>query len=703
MSILANKRMNTALCKVVFFDKSFTRWLRVFMLLSVLPTSPALADGGVTYTDIAAGDGAGIDYRRLESFSDAIFDALKQKPVYTIPDVILTPFKPRGAPGVAIFDYDNDDDFDIYVTNGPAANNSLYSNQLKETGNVSFVDVGVEAGVEAFHQDSTGVCYGDIDNDGDQDLLVLGNAEPNLLFENRGDGSFIDITLESGIGNTERTSASCTLGDVDNDGRLDLFVGNFASWDNQIALFSEPFALSQHNELYRNVGNNKFTDISATSGIEVFVGLPPGAATLTWAVATVDYDQDGDVDIFTADDQGPFFSGAEGGIDRGYVRVFQNDGTGSFMDVSTSVGTDIPGSWMGVAFGDLNSDDNIDFFSTNFGVYLGPTLVNTSSTETRSSWFLGQNDGTFVLGDDPTLLGAPFGWGAAITDYDNDGDQDIIYHGGMDVSLSVLANNPGSILRNDGDANFGRDLEALAQSTNHTRRTVHGMVVGDIDQNGLVDIVSVSNFDFPEPTSLIPPFIPIDSPFFPDALFVPTFRPIGDRSNGRFVWSGIEFQNGTLSVELSSADNDNKWAAVRTLGGAGLIPNGTVNRNGIGAILKFTPLGGNTVIKPIVGGSSYASQHALEQVFGLGTANRGDLEVIWPGGVRNHLFNVLAEDRVTMPEIPCSLDDDWPNLQSYVECVRDSLRNYQNAGVIDAHEGTRLTLGAYRAFLQERN
>lgn len=123
----------------------------------------------------------------------AIFDCLKQKSLnpettYTISDAIATPEKSDGAPGVALFDYDKDGDLDIYVTNGPNmrpdgvaqnGSNSLYSNQLVESGAVRFVDVANGAGVAAAGQDSTGVCFGDIDNDGDHDLLVLGRAEPN--------------------------------------------------------------------------------------------------------------------------------------------------------------------------------------------------------------------------------------------------------------------------------------------------------------------------------------------------------------------------------------------------------------------------------------------------------------------------------------------------------------------------------------------
>ncbi|HEY4687870.1 MAG TPA: CRTAC1 family protein [Anaerolineae bacterium] len=675
--------------------------LSIMLLLSVASVAVA-SSGGVTFQDIAAGGGAGITYHRVESPSDALFDALKQQPVYTFNDLAITPFTPRGAPGVALLDFDRDDDLDIYVTNGPGANNSLYSNQLKETGQVTFVDVAAAAGVGALDQDSTGVCFGDIDNDGDEDLYVLGNNEPNRLFENQGNDTFTDITLPSGTGGGQRTSSSCAMGDANGDGLLDIVVANtYNNWNHLLPYFGMPFVLNEHNQLFLNSGGNVFVDASAASGLESLAGLPPefaGAAGITWAIAMVDYDLDGDVDVIAADDETLLFVG--GDQHHGFIRIFQNDGTGHFTDVTFAANMNRVGQWTGLSFGDVNCDGHMDIFGSNAGDYgltpLAPLFQYQLGTLT-SRWFLGQPDGTFTDPGVGALIAMPFGWGTSMTDYDNDGDTDIIYYGGSDAGPYVEASNPGAILQNQNcSATFRRDAAALAGSANHTRRTVQGLAVGDVNNDGFVDIVSVSNFDKPEPIPLVPFPVAYGSPFDADARYVPTFLPT--EIPGVFVWSGIEFPDGSLAVEANSGDNDNNWVTVNVLGTAGVTSGGRVNRDGIGAVVKFTPKHGATVIQPILGGSSHASQDSLTANFGLGNAKKGTVEVLWPGGVRNRLYDVHKFERVVFPEIPCSFDGDWARPRDYVSCVRTSLDELVEAGVLNRVERARFFVSALLAF-----
>ena len=186
----------------------------------------AYAEDEITFTDIVANGDAEIVYERFPSLSNELWKEIRAKAVYTPTDLALTPTKSRGIPGVAVFDFDNDGDVDIYVTNGPGAANSLYSNQLIESDKVSFVNVAEEAGVAAIDQDSSGVCFGDMDNDGDHDLYVLGKTGPNTLFVNLGNGRFEDETDMANLSAGNNAASSCSFGDINGDGLIDLVVAN---------------------------------------------------------------------------------------------------------------------------------------------------------------------------------------------------------------------------------------------------------------------------------------------------------------------------------------------------------------------------------------------------------------------------------------------------------------------------------------------
>lgn len=664
-------------------------------------STPLLASpGGVTFTDIAAADGAGITYRRTPSPNEAIFDQIKLLPQYTFPELLATPLKARGAPGVAVLDFDGDGDLDLYVTNGPGTPNSLYSNQLRETGAVSFVDVALAAGVGASGQDSSGTCFGDIDNDGDPDLVVLGNGEPNRLFENLGDGTFADISAASGVGVGTTHSTSCSLGDVDGDGLLDLVVGNALDMIGQVGIFVEPFALNQPNQLLLNQGGNVFSDVTGASGILDLdlPAAPPGAATITWAIALVDIDLDGDADLVHADDQAAIPCARAGGVDRGYLQIHLNDGSGHFTPVSLDRGLGKCGQWMGLSFGDLDGNGLLDIFGSNFGNYAGVAFFGAVADPTlsQSQWWLQRPDGSF---EDPALSpdfdSTPFGWGTSVFDYDNDGDSDILFHGGLEVG-PFLATSPAALLENDGSGGFERDAAAFAGSTDHVRRIVHGMAVGDLDGDGFDDVVSVANQVVPEGS--LAPAPPLgDSPFNADAFIVPSFEPV-DPANFIFRWTGLVLSDGTLSVELNRADNRNRSLQVHLQGSVGLVDGGRVNRDGIGAVVRIEPPGKTAVLLPVVGGSSYASQDSLTKTAGLGRRSQGTVEVLWPGGVRNRLYRVRAGERLRFPEIPCSFDDPEVQLSDYLDCVVGSLVQLRQAGVLSTPQAVRFGLSAVRAF-----
>ncbi|HRC84006.1 MAG TPA: CRTAC1 family protein [Thermoanaerobaculia bacterium] len=687
--------------------RSRARLLALFALIAalLLPAIAEAANGGVTFNDIAANHGAGINYSRQRSDIEAIFDAIKQLPFYGPDEILATPGKGRGAPGVAILDYDRDGDLDLYVTNGPGTANSLYANQFAQTGQVTFVDVGEAAGVGATEQDSMGVCYGDIDNDGDLDLFVTGRQDPNLLFENQGDGTFRDITASSGVGEFVSNSMSCSMGDINNDGLLDIAVANIFDLSTSLPQFVEYYSLNQPNQLLLNRGDNVFEDVSESSGFrDVYLpDAPPGSSTGTWAIAMVDYDQDGDIDILHADDQGATPEVVVGGLDRGYIQVFENDGTGHFTNTTQEVGLDYPGGWMGLAFADFNGDGLLDVFSTNFGNHArvvargGPIDFNIEGRDSR--WFLRKKDGTYADSHGRNNnTNTPFGWGVVAPDYDNDGDNDILFHGGMDAGAFVIL-SPAALLNNDGKARFSRDRAAFAGGTDHLRREVNGVATGDLNNDGFLDVVTASSIDIPTSVPLTPA-PQIGGEWDVDAAVVATFNPI-DPTIPLFQWNGYQFPDGTMSVELNSGGNGNKGVKVRLLGTKGITDRGRVNRDGIGALVKATPVGSKTSqLQPVLGGGSYASESDLSLHFGLGKASEAVVDVAWPGGTRNRFYGIVPGSPILLPEIPCSFDVRGQTLGDYLECVIPSLDQLAAQSWVTERRRTRLLIQALRAYLE---
>lgn len=677
--------------------------LALACILSLVGTIPVLADGGVIFENIVEGDTNGVDYRRQPTpereAALAAFMAIPPTldgPTFAENVLNVLSFSSRGMPGVALLDYDNDGDLDIYATNGPGAANSLYTNQLKEVGAVTFIDRAVDAGVDATDQDSSGTCYGDIDNDGDADLYVLGTEMQNHLFENQGNGTFLDITATAGVGGDNRHPTSCSFADFNGDGYLDLVVTNtFDTWQNRVAFAPGPtYPGLEHNYIFMNQGGNVFVDASAASGLETVSNMDqPGlsGASWSWAVVTADYDLDGDQDILFADNQGPRPVDGDPLQERGYLRLYNNDGLGNFTERTREYGLDTIGGWMGLDFGDLNCDGYMDFFGSNLG-WVG---------RDPSRWWFGKASGGFRdvgVGD---LGMTPFGWGTAVIDYDNDGDSDILYHGGFHTPTGLLGDNPGTVLTNEGlcSGNFVWDSEVMI--TDHRLRQVQGVATGDLNQDGFVDVVSVSSSDIAPAIFLPmvgPPFFinpSFNSPFETIASFEATHAPFPPGSWTRIAPTddnGVVIPQplGTVAVELNSGDNGNGWVQVKTVGNYGRLEGARTNRDGIGATVFFTPDNGPTSARPVVGGSSFASQHDLTGTFGLGDAASGSIEILWPGGVRNRLDGVLAGERIVFPEIPCDFATRDDNPRAYYECVSQNVDQLVAQGLIDAAFGDRL-------------
>ena len=664
--------------------------------------SPVTAEE-ISFQNFAEDPASGIEYVRTRSASYSQVEALQQASLVApvpFPASLSLPHRAGGFPGVAILDYDRDGDLDLYVTNGPGTANSLFVNQLTETGTLSFIDQGAASGAGAADQDSNGVCYGDLDNDGDDDLLVLGREEANRLFENLGDGTFAEV-VGSGLEGGDFSHIGCSLGDVDGDGLLDAFVGNATDLSNQFGLAGvDSFAFNHRNQLFVNLGGLQFADRTATSGVLHLVGLEttdPEPATITWAVAMVDVDGDGDIDIAQADDQA-----SAPGPKRGKIHILINDGTGYFTDLPVDLNPFSVGNWMSLSFGDLNCDGNLDFFSSNFGDYGLAWLSSLFGLppyqlgQEMSRWLLGNGDGTFVdsLGDGNASV---FGWGSGIADLDNDGDPDILYHGGIDGYFTTFEDNPGVVLENQGcTASFEQNLEAF-RGEGLTRGT-HGVALGDLDRDGRIDVVTTSEHTLPAGVPWVPSPATHGNPGFDN---VPAFwLQYTPDASGNFVWGGLAMEPGDMTVELNTTPNTGGAVVLRAVGSVGQVPGARTNRSGIGAVVSFTPKHGPTSSSPVVGGSSYLSQNALERHFGLGDEARGTAEVLWPGGVRNRLYGVRAGEHLDLPEIPCSIDTEEP-LGSYLRCVARSIRKLRRAGTISRPHGARLFRSALRAYWDE--
>ncbi|HID11639.1 MAG TPA: CRTAC1 family protein [Candidatus Latescibacteria bacterium] len=398
--------------------------------------------------------------------------------------------------GAAVFlDYDNDGWMDIYIVNGSKLEgfppgreprNVLYRNN----GDGTFTDVTEEAGVGDTRW-GMGCTAVDYDNDGDTDIYVA-NFGPNVLYRNNGDGTFTDVTEEAGVGDP-KWSTGTAWGDYDGDGDLDLYVANYVDFDvdhlekyrsrniwHGIEVMAGPRGLEGAEDVfYRNNGDGTFTEVTAEAGL---VDRLKGYG---FTVLFADYDNDGDLDIYVANDSVPNY-------------LYRNNGDGTFTEVGLETGVAYSEdgreqAGMGAVFGDYDNDGWLDIFVTNF-------------SDDNNTLYRNEGDGFFTDVTFQTGLGGPslpfVSWGTEFLDYDNDGWKDIFVATGhvypqVDLyDFGTTYKERNLLFHNNGDGAF-TEVTGQAGPGMQVEKVSRGAAFGDYDNDGDIDVLVLNMGDMP--------------------------------------------------------------------------------------------------------------------------------------------------------------------------------------------------------------
>jgi len=548
--------------------------LRKYLFLAILSFMPflLLAQNGarqtrVQFTDITAA--AGITFRHVAS----------PEKKYIVESM---------SGGVALFDYDNDGDLDIFFVNSLTIDlvkskgktrSALYRND----GDGKFTDVSAKAGLSDIGW-GMGVAVGDYNNDGFEDLYVtcLGS---NHLFKNNGDGTFTDVTRKAGV-DDPRWSTGASFFDYDNDGYLDLFVSNYVDFDiNNLPEFGKgksceyksipvqcgPRGLKGAGDsLFHNNGDGTFTNVSKRAGVDDpngFYGM---------GVIASDFDDDRLIDLFVANDSTPNFH-------------YRNKGNGTFEEIGFTAGTAVnengseQGS-MGVTVGDYDHDGKLDLFITNFADEYNTLYHNDGSNSFTDVSFAAK----------VAAVSLPYvGWGTKFFDYDNDGWVDLFVANGHVYPQLPNYLQPKLLFRNNRDGTFS-EISAQFGKVLTELRASRGVAFGDIDNDGDIDLVIVD-------------------------------------------------LDGSPQLLSNDGGNANNSILVKTIGVKS-------NRSGIGAKVKVVA-GDLTQIDEVRSGDSYLSQSDFRLHFGLEQRTKIDLiQVRWPSGIVDKVTGVGVNRIVTIKE-----------------------------------------------------
>jgi len=526
-------------------------------------------------------------------FTDIAAQAgLTQTMVYGFPDHATYIIENIGG-GCAFFDYDNDGWVDIFLTSGrhvedapPGATNRLYKNNRNGT----FTDVTRKAGLLSSGW-ASGVCVGDYNNDGFEDLFVTFYGQ-NRLYRNNGDGTFTDVTAKAGLLQPGTPCGTgCTFIDYNRDGLLDLFISNYVDIDlattpkpslevpncgyEGVPVLCGPRGLrTARHYLYRNNGDGTFTDVSKESGVAAIAG------TYGLSVSAFDADEDGWPDIFVACDSTPSLL-----LMNNHDGTFREEGLLRGVAVSSD-GQEMSG--MGIGLGDYDLDGHTDILKTHFQHQASGLYHNNGKAEFE--------DVTLKSGIE--LEQRFISWGCGITDLDNDGYPDILIVCGTiapeleKVYPKYPARDPRLVFRNRGDGTFVElgDETGPGISAHHQSR---GCAFGDFDNDGDLDVLILN-------------------------------------------------QNEPPSLLRNDAPSGNHWIKVRLEGVKS-------NRSAIGArvVVRY---GGKVQVQEVLSQASYLSSNDPRLHFGLGAATTADIEVRWPLGLIEGFHAVAANRLITVRE-----------------------------------------------------
>ena len=496
--------------------------------------------------------------------------------------------------GVAIIDFDNDGWPDIFLVNGtrlegfPAGNaptNHLYHNNHDGT----FTDVTAKTDLVATGW-GQGVCVGDYDNDGWEDLYVTYYGK-NRLYHND-HGVFTEVAEKAGVaGSGKAWGTGCAFVDYNRDGRLDLIVANYVDFNlstapipgggtsctwKGVSVMCGPRGLpGAKNVLYENRGDATFADVTTKAHIEQTNGQ------YAFGVATLDFDDDGWPDIYVACDSAPNI-------------LYHNNRDGTFTDVAVMAGVAFnedgrEQAGMGTTVADFNGDGRLDIFKTNFSDDT-PTLY--------------RNNGDGIFSDVSFAAGLGLhtqylGWGTMFLDFDNDGWPDLILVNGHvypEVDKYHLGSGyqePRLLYHNNGNGSFS-DVSPTAGPGINAVSSARGLAVGDLWNDGRLSAL-ISNM------------------------------------------------NAKLSLLVNAVRSDNHWISFKTVGTRS-------NRDGIGAKITVK-VGKRTLVDEVRSGSSYISQSDLRVHFGLGAVTKIDsVQVRWPSGLVERFDNLTLDTTQTLRE-----------------------------------------------------